>query len=761
MHFYKIGIALVACAHGVLSAVNDSCSSGKGVCITTANCEKMGGTYENGLCPNDPEDVKCCKKSSCTVNGKTGVCKFTSDCKGTSLPGVCPGPSDFQCCVDDSTTGVGTSCSYQGLTGTCKNVSNCNGFRVKGLCPGPADVQCCLPKHSCMDSGKSGVCIPTDQCDGYNVTGKCPGGKDIKCCIGGGGGTSCSYQGLTGTCKNVSNCNGFRVRGLCPGPADVQCCLPKHSCSSGGKSGQCIPTGQCNGDTVTGKCPGGKDIKCCLGGNGGGGGSVDCVDHHTISSAAVAIAWETKAKGNGNDGTSLYIKVKDAIFPNDPYYQSCDRGVATAVRWSGADDNFPVGDTRKQDSYLSSSSLWTFVGKYDQNYSKLKPGDIVITTPSRRGTNHGHIVLYVGNDAITKRYPNSNAEFVSASYQDRSPGCGDNKSTYIGDGYHIYRYNGSYKGSDYYAYAVCTNDSISCNYNGKSGQCMYTSECNKIKGTYYSGLCPGPNDFKCCISSSSSNSSKSSSNKCAAQNGTCMNPNNCSGKILNKLCPGGEDNKCCVPIEKQSIYQANTQNSNKEITCSVLGGKCVSVSSCKGKVYGGYCSTGQSDIQCCVDKGEAIYEKALSFVNSEKWAKDKDRQCAKYEYVYFMEGENKCNLFVYEVLLYVDIEIGTPNEAGYEFKIERLNLWLQGKTVRPPCAIDWYNKKVESFKFIGEGDTGIQKCIRGDIITDGQHVAIVSMGKKTISASSEKIVENDWGFRGNEVRPVRVFRYNL
>ncbi|OUM60683.1 hypothetical protein PIROE2DRAFT_32846, partial [Piromyces sp. E2] len=92
-------IALIASAHGVLSAVNDRCSSGNGVCIRTSNCEKMGGTYESGLCPNDPDDVKCCTKPSCTVDGKTGECKFTSDCNGTSLPGACPGPSNFQCCV--------------------------------------------------------------------------------------------------------------------------------------------------------------------------------------------------------------------------------------------------------------------------------------------------------------------------------------------------------------------------------------------------------------------------------------------------------------------------------------------------------------------------------------------------------------------------------------------------------------------------------------------------------------------------------------
>jgi len=283
--------------------------------------------------------------------------------------------------------GVGTSCSYQGLSGTCKYTSDCNGFRVKGLCPGPADVQCCLPKNSCSYDGESGKCLPTGQCGGRRVTGRCPGGKDIQCCLSGNGGSSssssssssngvgasCSYQGLSGTCKYTSDCNGFRVKGLCPGPADVQCCLPKYSCTYGDESGKCLPTGQCDGHRVTGRCPGGKDIQCCLSGIGGSSGSSSgsssgggCVDHSTISSAAVAIAWETKSLGNGNwdrniwkifiDDIKTWIftilsfvsnrRVKDAIFPGDPYYQSCDRGVATSVRWSGADDRFPVGNTR-------------------------------------------------------------------------------------------------------------------------------------------------------------------------------------------------------------------------------------------------------------------------------------------------------------------------------------------------------------------------------------------------------------------------------
>lgn len=188
MLFYRLLIALIA-VYGALAAVNGRCSSGNGVCISTSSCTKAGGTYVNGKCPNDAADIKCCNKNSCTVNGKTGTCKFTSDCNGTSYAGACPGPSNFKCCVENV-----TKCTYEGLTGTCMNKNSCNGFRVTGLCPGNADNQCCLPKNSCTANGKSGSCIPTGQCSGTSVSGKCPGGKNIQCCVSSGGGSVTGQQ---------------------------------------------------------------------------------------------------------------------------------------------------------------------------------------------------------------------------------------------------------------------------------------------------------------------------------------------------------------------------------------------------------------------------------------------------------------------------------------------------------------------------------------------------------------------------------------
>lgn len=107
MRFNKFLIALFALPMS-LGAINGKCSSGNGVCVTKSSCTSAGGTYYNNLCPNDPANVKCCRKNVCRPSGtsKTGVCKFASQCNGDVYSGVCPGGSNFKCCVPKSTTPV-------------------------------------------------------------------------------------------------------------------------------------------------------------------------------------------------------------------------------------------------------------------------------------------------------------------------------------------------------------------------------------------------------------------------------------------------------------------------------------------------------------------------------------------------------------------------------------------------------------------------------------------------------------------------------
>jgi len=105
MYVYKLFLTFIS-FNVAFAAINGRCSSGNGVCVSTSSCTKAGGTYKSGLCPNDPNDVKCCNKS-CKVNGASGTCKFTGDCKGKHYSGYCPGGTNFQCCIESSGGGGG------------------------------------------------------------------------------------------------------------------------------------------------------------------------------------------------------------------------------------------------------------------------------------------------------------------------------------------------------------------------------------------------------------------------------------------------------------------------------------------------------------------------------------------------------------------------------------------------------------------------------------------------------------------------------
>ena len=154
---------------------------------------------------------------------------------------------------------------------------------------------------------------------------------------------------------------------------------------------------------------------------------------------------------------------------------------------------------------------------------------------------------------------------------------------------------------------------------------------------------------------------------------------------------------------------------------------------------------------------EKIYLNAKANVGETVWAYEVDRQAKKNPKVYFTGNEWKCNLFVYEMILDSGYDIGTPNTAGFKHLI----LFFQGKNKRPPCCMDWYNEKVPGFILIGEGEEGKQNCIPGDIVTDGTHMGIIAGNEQTISAAYDEVVENDWGYRGNEKRTLKYFRYNL
>lgn len=147
----------------------------------------------------------------------------------------------------------------------------------------------------------------------------------------------------------------------------------------------------------------------------------DSLDNSDLAKAAVAYAYRTTPEGKGNNGTALYQAVHKAVLgAGDPYFMSCDRGVASAVRWSDADDDFPAGPCTQIIAHCTSDTdHWERVGKGAAMAAanELKPGDVCVST--------GHVVMYVGNELIKEKYPDAPEDYVmvSASLNERSPGC--------------------------------------------------------------------------------------------------------------------------------------------------------------------------------------------------------------------------------------------------------------------------------------------------------------------------------------------------
>jgi len=69
----------------------------------TASC-CPGGSITAGLCPG-PSNIECCTSPTCNTPQGSGICIATSACTGTAVAGYCEGPSNLQCCVKGAPTG--------------------------------------------------------------------------------------------------------------------------------------------------------------------------------------------------------------------------------------------------------------------------------------------------------------------------------------------------------------------------------------------------------------------------------------------------------------------------------------------------------------------------------------------------------------------------------------------------------------------------------------------------------------------------------
>jgi len=130
-----------------------------------------------------------------------------------------------------------------------------------------------------------------------------------------------------------------------------------------------------------------------------------------------------------------------------------------------------------------------------------------------------------------------------------------------------------------------------------------------------------------------------------------------------------------------------------------------------------------------------IVRVARSKVGKQDWmyVKEKDN---------FAKNTNKCNLFVYDVLVEAGVK-PPPTVPRYIL------------LTRPPTAGEWADPGVKI-----EGWTVVSTPAPGDVVAEAHnysdatgHVGIVVNTAQTVSASSlvgGVIVENDWGFRAGD-----------
>ena len=96
----KAIISLLMILPFAMSAVNGRCG-GSGICIEESTCYAYKGRTVSGLCPNDPNSIKCCFNMKCDTSTMiNGICKFVSDCTTHNIfSNLCPGGTNFKCCV--------------------------------------------------------------------------------------------------------------------------------------------------------------------------------------------------------------------------------------------------------------------------------------------------------------------------------------------------------------------------------------------------------------------------------------------------------------------------------------------------------------------------------------------------------------------------------------------------------------------------------------------------------------------------------------
>lgn len=159
-------------APAIQAATNEPCygpSGIAGVCISTSACSSAGGTTISGACPSDPSNIKCCSKPKCGT-AAAGNCRWKSDCAGSVVANLCPGPSQMMCCSSNAGGFGGYGAPTIPAVGACKKSAVDGAKKIVAAFPGRIREIGCVRACACPGS--------SDHCCGLAT--------DLMCADGGG-----------------------------------------------------------------------------------------------------------------------------------------------------------------------------------------------------------------------------------------------------------------------------------------------------------------------------------------------------------------------------------------------------------------------------------------------------------------------------------------------------------------------------------------------------------------------------------------------
>jgi hypothetical protein len=140
-------------------------------------------------------------------------------------------------------------------------------------------------------------------------------------------------------------------------------------------------------------------------------------------------------------------------------------------------------------------------------------------------------------------------------------------------------------------------------------------------------------------------------------------------------------------------------------------------------------------------QSEQIAKVALKYKKSENWSYIKSKGA-------FGKNTNKCNLFVYDVLSEININLPLQDQ-GFSTYIPFI-----GEENMPYTAGQWADPSLEipGFKIVSSPKIGDIIAIAMDYADATGHVGIITGNKQTtLQSSKTDLVEtNDWGFREDQ-----------